>query len=55
MNVQLPLQLKLAQHTRVEDYVGDAAQTLSDLDGAVLVYGPAGSGKSHLLQGIVRV
>jgi len=51
---QLPLRLKLAGHTRLEDYVGDVSKALVELDGFVLLYGPAGSGKTHLLQGMTR-
>lgn len=54
MTTQLPLQLKLEQHTCLDDYIGSASATLLGLNGAVLVYGASASGKSHLLQGICR-
>jgi len=52
VNQQLPLKLRLAEHTRLEDYVGDAASRLQQLEGPVYVSGSAGTGKSHLLQGL---
>lgn len=52
MNQQLPLKLRLSGHTRLEDYVGDAASRLEQLEGPVYVSGSAGTGKSHLLQGL---
>ncbi len=51
---QLPLQLKLEEHTRLDDYVGDVAPLLDGLGEVVVLYGPRGSGKSHLLQGLCR-
>jgi DnaA family protein len=52
MKTQLPLRLRLANHTHLEDYVGSAAEKLSRLDQLVYVFGAHGSGKSHLLQGL---
>jgi len=49
---QLPLRFRLDHHTQLGDYVGTAGDRLRDLEGLVVVYGPAGSGKSHLLQGL---
>ncbi len=54
MGEQLPLELRLDGHTRLEDYVGDASSRLHELAGLVLVFGPKSSGKSHLLQGLCR-
>lgn len=52
MNQQLPLRFKLEGHTRLDDYVGSAAARLLRLQELVYLYGPGGSGKSHLLQGL---
>lgn len=52
MGEQLPLRFRLDHHTQLCDYVGTAGDRLRDLDGLVLVYGTAGTGKSHLLQGL---
>ncbi len=49
---QLAFNLRLENHTRLDDFVGAAGTRLRDLPGFVLVYGAAGSGKSHLLQGL---
>ena len=54
MKHQLPLKLSLDHHARLDDYVGTAASQLSDLSGLILLAGPKGSGKSHLLQGLCR-
>ncbi len=52
MSQQLAFQYRLDHHTHLEDYVGDAAALLASLSGLVFVYGPAATGKSHLLQGL---
>ena len=52
MNDQLPLGLRLSDHTRLEDYIGEAAQRICRFNGLVYVAGPAGTGKSHLLEGL---
>ena len=52
MNRQLSLKFRLEDHTRLEDYVGEAGAKLIQLSGFVYVSGMEGSGKSHLLQGI---
>lgn len=52
MTKQLPLDFRLQNHTRLQDYVGQAAQRLTALRGTVVVEGAGGSGKSHLLQGL---
>jgi DnaA family protein len=49
---QLALEFRLNEHTRLEDYVGEAGSKLVHLSGFIYVSGPKGSGKSHLLQGI---
>ncbi len=54
MNIQLPLKLNLESHSRLDDYVGDAAGRLQKLDQLTIVFGEKGSGKSHLLQGLCR-
>lgn len=54
MTRQLPLKLKLDQHTRLDDYVGEVAGELLALTGLIMLCGSTGSGKSHLLQGITR-
>lgn len=55
MTRQLPLKLKLAAHTRLDDYVGCAAERLQNLEGLILLSGGAGTGKSHLLQGLCHL
>lgn len=52
MNQQLSLRFKLEGHARLEDYVGEAADRLEQLDHLVFLSGEKGSGKSHLLQGL---
>lgn len=52
MTKQLSLKFRLDAHTRLEDYVGDAAARLSSLDGLVVLRGEPSSGKTHLLQGL---
>ena len=54
MNMQLPLKLNLGSHSRLDDYVGEAAGRLQKLDQLTIVFGEKGSGKSHLLQGLCR-
>jgi len=49
---QLALKFRLDDHTRLEDYVGEAGSKLVHLSGFVYLSGSKGSGKSHLLQGI---
>jgi len=49
---QLALKLRLDDHTRLEDYVGEAGSKLAALSGFVYLSGSPGSGKSHLLQGL---
>ena len=49
---QLALKFRLDDHTRLEDYVGEAGSKLVHLSGFVYLSGLKGSGKSHLLQGI---
>lgn len=51
MNEQLALRLKLNSHTRLEDFVGEARVRLQELQGAIVVVGASGTGKSHLLEG----
>ncbi len=52
MSTQLPLRLPVdASANLLDDFVGDAANRLSELSGLVLVSGETGTGKSHLLQG----
>lgn len=52
MTRQLALGLKLSNHTRLEDFVGDAAARLQQLEGLVFLSGGRGTGKTHLLQGL---
>ena len=52
MSLQLPLRFKLEGHTRLDDYVGVAAHRLLELDQLIVLSGDAGTGKSHLLQGL---
>ncbi len=52
MREQLPLRFRLENHTHLDDYVGVAGDRLRELHGLVLLYGPSGTGKSHLLQGL---
>ena len=52
MRQQLALKLRLDDHTRLEDYVGEAGSKLAALSGFVYLSGSQGSGKSHLLQGL---
>ena len=52
MSRQLALKFRLDDHTRLEDYVGEASSKLVHLSGFVYLSGSKGSGKSHLLQGI---
>ena len=54
MSIQLPLKLNLESHSRLDDYVGEAAGRLQKLDQLTIVFGEKGSGKSHLLQGLCR-
>ena len=54
MTRQLSLRLSLESHARLDDFVGTAAAGLRRLDGAILVLGSSGTGKSHLLQGLCR-
>jgi DnaA family protein len=49
---QLALKLRLDDHTRLDDYVGEAGSKLVHLSGFIYLSGSKGSGKSHLLQGI---
>jgi len=49
---QLVLKFRLDDHTRLDDYVGEAGSKLVHLSGFIYLSGPKGSGKSHLLQGI---
>lgn len=55
MAEQLPLRLRLEEHARLDDYVGEAGHRLQSLDGIVLLTGMPGSGKSHLLQGLCHL
>ena len=52
MSLQLPLRFKLEGHTSLDDYVGVAAHRLLELDQLIVLSGDAGTGKSHLLQGL---
>ena len=52
MTRQLALKFKLDDHTRLDDYVGEAGSKLVHLSGFIYLSGSRGSGKSHLLQGI---
>jgi DnaA-homolog protein len=49
---QLALNFKLDDHTRLDDYVGEAGLKLVHLSGFIYLSGSKGSGKSHLLQGL---
>ena len=49
---QLALNFRLDDHTRLDDYVGEAGSKLVRLSGFIYLFGSKGSGKSHLLQGI---
>lgn len=51
MTSQLPLQLRLDENARLDDYVGDAGAKMQSLLGLLFLSGEAGTGKSHLLQG----
>jgi len=52
VNRQLPLRFKLEDHVSLDDYVGSTSTRLLELKNLVILYGDAGSGKSHLLQGL---
>ncbi len=52
MTRQLALKFRLDDHTRLDDYVGEAGSKLVQLSGFIYLSGSKGSGKSHLLQGI---
>ena len=52
MTRQLALKFRLDDHTRLDDYVGEAGSKLVHLSGFIYLSGSKGSGKSHLLQGI---
>ena len=52
MTQQLALEFRLDDHTRLDDYVGEAGSKLLHLSGFIYLSGSKGSGKSHLLQGI---
>lgn len=49
---QYTLALPLSPDAVFANYVGEAASKLNDLQSWNLVYGPAGSGRSHLLQAL---
>ena len=54
MTQQLAFKFRLDDHTRLDDYVGEAGSKLVHLSGFIYLSGSKGSGKSHLLQGICR-
>ncbi len=54
MNTQLALQFPLDDGYTLGDYVGDVTGRLESARGIAVVTGGAGSGKSHLLQGLCQ-
>ena len=52
MNQQIPLRFRRENYARLEDYVGQSADRLTQLDQVVFLRGTTGTGKTHLLQGL---
>lgn len=52
IHVQLPLDIKLREDATIANYVGGAGGRLLASDGVIFVWGPPGTGRSHLLQGV---